>query len=822
MALTYGFYNSISGDRRYNAKQMSTLFDGIIRDGVFATVGQSLMVSAGSDMTINVGTGRAWFNGTWTNNDAPLPLVVPPSETVLNRIDAVVLEVNETNEVRANSIKILKGTPATIPTNPTLTNSELVHQYPLAYIYVGANVSSIIQANITNKIGTTSTPFVTGILQTVTAEMLTAQWESEFDTWLNHIKDLFGDDPAGSLQNQVDHLGNQIDELGDQIDELGAYAIADGTNSYTATINGYTLAEGKTIRIKFTNANTGASTLNINSFGAKSILKGNGNNLSSGNIKAGQICNLVYTGSVFQLLGEGGEYGTATAPDVLQGKTIGTENGLVSGTMPNRGAVSQTITTQGGSYTIPSGYHSGSGKVTANFANLSAENVKNGVNIGGVVGTLTPMSSINGIIKSYMVSASGNISAGDFVKFIDEVISPVAILPSITHYGTIAAVALTDTKVFVAYGEGSNECLNGIVCTINGSTITTGTPVVLTTTNYTGQQISICKLSSTKVFIAHNRGNSTQSYYLNAIVCTISGTTITKGTSTQIDTNATTGTVIDVAMISESSAIIVYPTGANDYLGAVVCTVSDTTITKGTTVNLTTTADDGDTVSIVSIDTNKFLVAHKRNSSVRGVICTISGTTISKGNNYLIGECDSGFNVRSITLAKLSSSKVFVAYDGNQKTKLYGVICTISDTTITGHTPIYIYEGVNGTLYNCEALNDSEIAIIYEEDMGSDVYKVCAIKCSIVGTTIIKLYQDKILTDVDNVYRTRAYNNQGFVNLNGKLFIPVRKESNNDIYALIWNATGVSSVTSPADIICGIAETGGSPNNFINVYVPNI
>lgn len=375
MALTYGFYNSISGDRRYNAKQMSTLFDGIIRDGVFATVGQSLMVSAGSDMTINVGTGRAWFNGTWTNNDAPLPLVVPPSETVLNRIDAVVLEVNETNEVRANSIKILKGTPATIPTNPTLTNSELVHQYPLAYIYVGANVSSIIQANITNKIGTTSTPFVTGILQTVTAEMLTAQWESEFDTWLNHIKDLFGDDPAGSLQNQID--------------ELGAYAIAGGTNSYTATINGYTLAEGKTIRIKFTNANTGASTLNINSFGAKSILKGNGNDLSSGNIKAGQICNLVYTGSVFQLLGEGGEYGTATASDVLQGKTIGTENGLVTGTMPNRGAVSNTITTQGGSYTIPSGYHSGSGKVTASFSNLSAGNIKSGVNIGGVVGTYT-------------------------------------------------------------------------------------------------------------------------------------------------------------------------------------------------------------------------------------------------------------------------------------------------------------------------------------------------------------------------------------------------------------------------------------------------
>ena len=197
---------------------------------------------------------------------------------------------------------------------------------------------------------------------------------------------------------QSTHTGAEIDEaiskipnLEQQINTLDAYAVASGTDTYTATIDGYTLVEGKSVKIKFTNANTSASTLNINSLGAKAIKKSNGNDLSSGNIKAGQICHLVYTGSVFQLLGEGGEYGTATASDVLSGKTIGTENGLVDGTMPNRGAVSNTITTQGGSYTIPSGYHSGSGKVTANFTNLTAENVKEGVNIGGVVGTYAPL-----------------------------------------------------------------------------------------------------------------------------------------------------------------------------------------------------------------------------------------------------------------------------------------------------------------------------------------------------------------------------------------------------------------------------------------------
>jgi hypothetical protein len=136
------------------------------------------------------------------------------------------------------------------------------------------------------------------------------------------------------------------------------YAVASGTNTYTATITNITvLTEGLSVKIKFTNANTGASTLNLNSLGVKTIQKGNGNALSSGNIKAGQICHLVYTGSVFQLLGEGGEYGTVTASDVRSTKTVGTENGVVQGTL--------------------------------DLTNLIASNIINGITIGGVTGNVT-------------------------------------------------------------------------------------------------------------------------------------------------------------------------------------------------------------------------------------------------------------------------------------------------------------------------------------------------------------------------------------------------------------------------------------------------
>lgn len=181
MSLTYGFYNSLNHDRRYDAIQMSSIFDGIIRDGVFMSIGNCLRVQAAGGMRIVVDTGRAWFNHTWTLNDARLPLQISESEIVLNRIDAVVLEINASPSVRANSIKIIKGTPSSTPSKPALTNTDSVHQHPLAYITISARAESISQANIENMIGTSACPFVTGILDTVNIDMLIAEWEAQWD-----------------------------------------------------------------------------------------------------------------------------------------------------------------------------------------------------------------------------------------------------------------------------------------------------------------------------------------------------------------------------------------------------------------------------------------------------------------------------------------------------------------------------------------------------------------------------------------------------------------------------------------------------------------
>lgn len=215
MSFASGFFNSVDHDRLYDATDISRLFDGLIRDGIFASIGDCLVVKQSNQMNVTVGTGRAWFNHTWSYNDALYPVTIPPSEILMDRIDAIVLEINSVESVRANSIKLIKGTPASTPTKPALTNTKEVHQYPLAYVKVGKEVTSIRQADIENCVGTSVCPFVTGILEVISIEQLIPQWKdilnrfveentANFNTWMNGEKQEYQDWLAAAKKEITD------------------------------------------------------------------------------------------------------------------------------------------------------------------------------------------------------------------------------------------------------------------------------------------------------------------------------------------------------------------------------------------------------------------------------------------------------------------------------------------------------------------------------------------------------------------------------------------------------------------------------------------
>lgn len=295
MSVSSGFFNSLNGDRKYNAAQMSAIFDGLIIDGVFASIGTAFAVKAAGGLTVNVGIGKAWFDHTWTVNDSILPVTAPEAEVLLDRIDAVVLEVNGMESVRENTIKFVKGNPSSAPSRPTLTNEGNVHQYPLCYIYRKYGTAVINQADITPMVGTESTPFVTGILQTISLDELLGKWQDELDrftdarsqevddwiaqeesdftawfnkmkadlqqeqtvldqwiaseqadflAWYNQMKDQLSGDVAGNLQLEIDK---------EEVKRILLVGFEDGTKEFSddGTVITSTASDGRTLTKTF-------------------------------------------------------------------------------------------------------------------------------------------------------------------------------------------------------------------------------------------------------------------------------------------------------------------------------------------------------------------------------------------------------------------------------------------------------------------------------------------------------------------------------------------------------------------------------------------
>ena len=183
MSIKSGFYNSFNHDRKYNAEDFGRIFDGLIKDGIYMGFGDAFRVSPydSESMKIQVGTGRAWFNHTWMVSENPTILTIDRAEIAMKRIDSIIIEVNKTTEIRNSSIVIVKGTPSANPTPPTIEHTSDIKRYVLANISIKENVTKITASDIENMIGRDSTPYVTGIIQTINIDRLVEQWNSQWD-----------------------------------------------------------------------------------------------------------------------------------------------------------------------------------------------------------------------------------------------------------------------------------------------------------------------------------------------------------------------------------------------------------------------------------------------------------------------------------------------------------------------------------------------------------------------------------------------------------------------------------------------------------------
>ncbi|MDI4648513.1 hypothetical protein [Cohnella hashimotonis] len=232
------------------------------------------------------------------------------------------------------------------------------------------------------------------------------------------------------------------------------FAVATGSaNVYAVTISPApaALTAGLALAVQMNVANTGATTINVNGLGAKDVLSSKGLALTSGKLVLNGVYTLRYNGTAFILQGEGGEYGTAAAAQVLLGYSVGTESGIVSGTMPNNGALS--FTPSASSQTVPAGYTSG-GSVAA--VSVDASKVLAGTTIAGTTGTM-PNRSGDTPMLSYSVSGQ-----------------TLRLLPSLGYRnGTSDYVTITDSN-FQAANIRKNVSIMGVAGTYVPTTANLG------------------------------------------------------------------------------------------------------------------------------------------------------------------------------------------------------------------------------------------------------------------------------------------------------------------------------------------------------------
>lgn len=196
MAVTYGFFNSVDGDRKYNAEQMSTYFDGLVSDGIYQSVGGKFYVSAGAGLSVNVSTGRALIECHWLKNDNVLTISLDSADVQNGRKDLIVIKLDYS--ARTMGVEYISGAES-------VKNTETVKYLTLAKITVPAGATSITQANIKDYRGSALCPWVTGLVKQVDTSDLFSQYEkayeemvqqminwwadrrNAFDTWFNSL-----------------------------------------------------------------------------------------------------------------------------------------------------------------------------------------------------------------------------------------------------------------------------------------------------------------------------------------------------------------------------------------------------------------------------------------------------------------------------------------------------------------------------------------------------------------------------------------------------------------------------------------------------------
>ena len=207
-----GFFNSIDGDRKYDADDISNYFLKLISNGVFATPANSMQIQTATGMRVKVTPGWAFINCKWLRLDNDHYITLDKADVKYNRVDRIVLRLDPSDDVRAITIQVKKGDPG----DPTyLKNLERVKngvwELSLGYVWVHANATEIRQSNIVDERANTDVcGFVTGLIDQIDTTNLFAQYDDTFKEFMEGLKNGSGGVGGSNLIQTFTNFGQML------------------------------------------------------------------------------------------------------------------------------------------------------------------------------------------------------------------------------------------------------------------------------------------------------------------------------------------------------------------------------------------------------------------------------------------------------------------------------------------------------------------------------------------------------------------------------------------------------------------------------------
>ena len=284
--------------------------------------------------------------------------------------------------------------------------------------------------------------------------------------------------PTENESADITIINENMDKIDSALLENSTYETAGGTGTAITVTLSVTLTNGysKTF-IASVNNNAGATTLN-----GKNLYKPN--TTTAPNIVAGKAYTVWYNSAGDCFFIKASAEGNTIASHVLAGDTFSNEDDTgITGTMPNNGAVTNTIASAGGTYTIPLGFHNGGGVITApSLANVTS------------AGTITSGAQI---LSGYKAISNGTLYTGTIASKTATTYSPstsaqtIASGQYLSGAQTIAATTGTANTGQVLSGYTFNSANGiGLTGTIANKGATTYTPSTSNQTISAGQYLS--------------------------------------------------------------------------------------------------------------------------------------------------------------------------------------------------------------------------------------------------------------------------------------------------------------------------------------------